>query len=122
MTFLDGLTIGFVLVGVAFGLVAAVGVVRMPDLYTRMQSATKAGTLGIACVALGAASHFRTASALVEALLVVLFLFSTAPIASHLIARASYGVGVPLWKQTWRDDLEGARREGPGSGGPDRTP
>jgi multicomponent Na+:H+ antiporter subunit G len=105
----DAFTVILVLVGAGFGLLAAVGVVRMPDLYTRMQSATKAGTLGVACVVLGAAVHFRTASAAVEAALVILFLFATAPIASHLIARAAYHVGVPLWSQTFRDDLRVAR-------------
>lgn len=109
MNVLDLLAVVLVFVGAAFGLLAAVGIVRMPDLYTRMQSATKAGTLGVACAVLGAAVHFRTASAAVEAALVVLFLFATAPIASHLIGRASYGVGVPLWKQTFRDDLRTAR-------------
>jgi multicomponent Na+:H+ antiporter subunit G len=102
---LDFLTGALVLLGSAFGLLAAVGIVRMPDLYTRMQSATKAGTLGVACVALAAALHFRTASAAVEAIMVVIFFFATAPIGSHLIARAAYVGRVPLWKQTIRDDL-----------------
>ena len=61
MNVLDLLAVVLVFVGAAFGLLAAVGIVRMPDLYTRMQSATKAGTLGVACTVLGAAVHFRTA-------------------------------------------------------------
>lgn len=105
MSGLDLLVVFLVLLGAAFGLLAAVGIARMPDLYTRMQSATKAGTLGVACVVLGAAVHFRTAATTVEATLVIVFLFATAPIASHLIARAAYGVGVPLWKRTVRDDF-----------------
>ena len=105
MTMLDMVTAGLVFLGAAFSLLAAVGIVRMPDLYTRMQSATKAGTLGVACVVLAAAVHFRTASAAVEGVMVIVFLFATAPIASHLIARAAYGVGVPLWSRTARDDL-----------------
>jgi multicomponent Na+:H+ antiporter subunit G len=104
---LSTLVVVLVVLGGVFSLIAAIGIVRMPDLYTRMQSATKAGTLGVACVAAAVAAHFGTAGVAVEALLVVLLLFVTAPIASHLIARAAYVAGVPLWKQTARDDLRG---------------
>lgn len=111
----DLVIVALVLLGCAFGLLAAVGVVRMPDLYTRMQSATKAGTLGVVCVVLAAALHFQSAAVAVEAMMVVLFFFATAPIASHLVARAAYRAGVPLWKQTIRDELRLAehREESP---------
>ncbi|MGP1272036.1 MAG: monovalent cation/H(+) antiporter subunit G [Phycisphaerales bacterium] len=105
MTIGDWAVTVLVFVGSAASLLAAIGIVRMPDLYTRMQSATKAGTLGVACVAAAAGVHFGTAGPAVQAVLAVLFLFATAPIASHLIARAAYGQGVPLWKQTTRNDL-----------------
>lgn len=105
MTIADVIIVVLVLLGCGFGLLAAVGVVRMPDLYTRMQSATKAGTLGVVCVVLAAAIHFGSAGVAVEAMMVVLFFFATAPIASHLIGRASYRAGVPLWSRTTRNDL-----------------
>lgn len=104
----DILTIALVLLGTAFSLLATIGIVRLPDLYTRMQAATKAGTLGVACVVLAAAVHFQTASVIVEVTLITLFLFATAPIASHLIARAAYHSGVPLWDQTIQNDLHTA--------------
>jgi multicomponent Na+:H+ antiporter subunit G len=97
------------IVGALFGAVAAIGIVRMPDLYTRMQSATKAGSLGVACVVLAAAIHFRDAIASVEAALIIAFLFGTAPVASILIGQAAYSIGVPLWQQTSRDDLRQER-------------
>ncbi|MBT8208430.1 MAG: monovalent cation/H(+) antiporter subunit G [Acidimicrobiia bacterium] len=127
MTWMDWIVGGLAVLGAAFGAVAAVGIIRMPDLYTRMQSATKAGTLGVACIVLAAALHFREAVATVEATLVIVFLFATAPIASILIARAAYVMGVPLWSRTGRDDLgdsltrrgpptePGAENEGPAS-------
>jgi multicomponent Na+:H+ antiporter subunit G len=105
MTITDVIVMVLVVLGAAFNLLAAIGIVRMPDLYTRMQSATKAGTLGVACLVLAAAVHFRVALVAVEALLVIILLFITAPIASHLIARAAYVIGVPMWSQTERDDL-----------------
>lgn len=110
--FAEILVIAFTLLGSGFGVLAAIGVIRMPDLYTRMQSATKAGTLGVACVVLAAAIYFGTAATAAKAVIVVLFLFATAPIASHLIARAAYNSGVPLWQQTTRNDLEAARHKG----------
>ena len=101
----DIITLVLILLGAAFSLLAAVGLIRMPDVYMRMQSATKAGTLGLACTALAAAVHFGTAAVAMEAALVIIFAFATAPIASHLIGRAAWVVGVPMWHQTGRDDL-----------------
>ncbi|TVQ62140.1 MAG: monovalent cation/H(+) antiporter subunit G [Phycisphaerales bacterium] len=103
----DALAIVLLAIGSVFCFLAVVGILRMPDLYTRMQAATKAGTLGVACIILGVASHFGAAGVAVEALLIVAFLFLTTPIASHLIARAAYFVRVPIWENTWRDDLHG---------------
>ncbi|MEO1129279.1 MAG: monovalent cation/H(+) antiporter subunit G [Planctomycetota bacterium] len=93
------------IVGALFGAIAAIGIVRMPDLYTRMQSATKAGSLGVACVIFAAAIHFQDAITTVEAALVIAFLFGTAPVASILIGQAAYRIGLPLWSATSRDDL-----------------
>jgi multicomponent Na+:H+ antiporter subunit G len=110
--FADIITVALIFLGSAFSLLAAVGIVRMPDLYTRMQSATKAGTLGVACVVLAAAVHFQTASVTVEVAMITIFLFATAPIASHLIARAAYHAGVPLWDRTIQNDLSAAMLAG----------
>ncbi|MEL6498454.1 MAG: monovalent cation/H(+) antiporter subunit G [Planctomycetota bacterium] len=106
--FWDIATVALVLVGSFFATLAGVGIIRMPDLYMRMQSATKAGTLGVACLAAAGAAHFRTSSVLIEVSLVILFLFATAPVASHLIARAAFGAGTPLWDRTTRDHDHGA--------------
>ncbi|MFU8828933.1 MAG: monovalent cation/H(+) antiporter subunit G [Phycisphaerales bacterium] len=105
----DIITVTLVVLGGAFSLLAAVGLLRMPDLYTRMQSATKAGTLGVACTAAAAAVHFSGSIAWVEAIIVIFFFFLTAPVASHLIARASYTSGHKLWDRTVRDDYADAR-------------
>ena len=111
MTAWDVITVVLALFGSFFATLAGVGIIRMPDLYTRMQSSTKAGTLGVACLVAAAAAHFRTSSVVIEASLVILFLFATAPVASHLIARAAFVAGTPLWERTTRDDAPG-----PGSG------
>jgi multicomponent Na+:H+ antiporter subunit G len=95
------------LIGAGFSLVAALGVVRMPDVYTRMHAATKAGVLGAGLVLLGAAAVTGSQGVLLRALATVAFLVLTAPVASHLIARAALQSGrSPLWAGTIRNELE----------------
>jgi multicomponent Na+:H+ antiporter subunit G len=95
------------LIGAAFLLLAALGVARMPDLFTRMQSASKASTLGIGCVLLALAFHFPGISVNIRVLATISFFFLTAPVTAHLIGRASYFVGVPLWEGSVIDELHG---------------
>lgn len=90
--------------GTVLMLIAGLGLVRMPDLPTRMHASSKAGTLGAALVMVAVALHFGGGVA-VRALLVSLFLFLTAPVASHLLARAAYRAGVPLSGETVIDEL-----------------
>lgn len=105
----DAITAALLLVGGSFALIAAMGVLKLPDLFTRMQASTKSATLGVGCTLLAAAVHFGEAGTATHAVLVVLFLFLTAPIAAHMIARAAYNVGVPLWKGTRIDELRAGR-------------
>jgi multicomponent Na+:H+ antiporter subunit G len=98
---------GLLITGAAFLLLAAVGVVRMPDLFTRMQCATKAATLGISCILLSVALSMDDFGLAIRAILTIVFFFLTAPVAAHLIGRAAYFVGVPLWEKTIVDELKG---------------
>lgn len=93
--------------GAVLCLTAAVGVVRMPDLLTRMQAATKASSLGVALILLGAAVEIGTAGAWVRVLAIVAFLMLTVPIGAHLIARAAYHQGTPMYPGTEPDELRG---------------
>jgi monovalent cation/proton antiporter MnhG/PhaG subunit len=102
-----GITAALLIIGSAFALLAGLGVVRMPDLFMRMQAATKASTLGVGCIVLAAALQFNDLGVTTRALATVVFLFLTAPVAAHKIARASYFVGVPLWSGTIIDELRG---------------
>lgn len=91
----------------AVAVLAAVGLLRMPDVYCRMQAATKAGTLGVGCMVLAVATHFTSLDVILESILVIGMLFITAPVASHLIARAAYFTGSPMWDQTAHDEMRG---------------
>lgn len=103
----DLLTSLLMLTGAAFSLIAALGIVRMPDLFTRMQAAAKTATLGVGCTILAVAIHFSDAGVTAQAALVILFLFLTAPVAAHMISRAGYISGVTLWERSVTDELQG---------------
>jgi multicomponent Na+:H+ antiporter subunit G len=95
------------LVGAFFVLAAAVGILRMPDVYTRMHAATKSGTLGSGLMLVGVAVHAGDSAVVLRALAAVLFLVATTPIAAHLLGRAAYMSGVPTWHGTAFDELKG---------------
>jgi len=93
--------------GVIFILLAAVGIVRMPDFYLRVSVTTKAATLGIGLILIGAAVYFGEVSVTSRVLAIIFFLFLTAPVAAHMIGRASYFIGTELWDKSIIDELEG---------------
>lgn len=93
--------------GTLFILLAAVGILRMPDLFLRISVTTKAATLGVGLILIGMTLYFWNVSIGTRAIAIILFLLLTAPIGAHLIGRASYFVGVPLWKKSLMDDLQG---------------
>jgi len=78
------------LLGATFSLVAAIGVVRLPDLYTRMHAASKAGAVGGGLVLIAVALTCFDVGVALRAIIGVVFLLLTTPVAAHLLARASY--------------------------------
>mgnify|MGYP006422097443 CR=1 FL=1 len=96
-----------VLIGAVFVLAAGVGVLRMPDVYIRMHAATKAGTLGSGLMLLGVALQAADTAIVLRALAAIGFLILTAPVAAHLLGRAAYMSGVPMWPGTVIDELKG---------------
>lgn len=94
-----------ILVGSAFSVLAAVGILKMPDLYMRIQAATKSSTFGVSCLVLATAIEFGDLGTTTRSLLVIAFLFLTAPVAAHMIGRAAYASGVTLWEHSLVDEL-----------------
>lgn len=110
------------LVGLAFTLVGSIGLVRLPDFYTRMHAPTKATTLGVSTM-LAAAALALPGSTLaigLKAVLVIVLLFITAPIAAHMLGRAARGGGIRPGPQTHVDELPPAPVERAGEGPPAR--
>jgi len=115
----DALTALLVLGGGFFVFAAALGVMRLPDVLIRMHASTKAGTLGCGLILLAAAIHFAETAIVARALATIVFLMLTAPVGAHMIARAAYRTGVPLWRGMVVDEL-GRERTISGSGTEDR--
>jgi multicomponent Na+:H+ antiporter subunit G len=97
----------FLLLGSIFILLSAIGILKMPDLFTRMSATTKASTLGIGLVLIGTAIFWGDIGIAARALSIIIFLLLTAPVAAHIIGRAAYFDKVPLWEKTHIDELRG---------------
>ena len=95
----------FLVGGAALCLLAAAGVLRLPDFFMRMHAATKAGVVGCGLVLIGAGLADGTAGTWVKVGIALAFLLLTTPVAGHLLGRAAYVAGAPLWQGTTSDDL-----------------
>ena len=97
---------GLAVVGIGFSLSGALGIHRMPDLYTRIQCSSKTITMGAvpALIALVVGEGIDSAYA-ARALIVGFLLLVVNPAASHALARAAYRVGVPMWPGAVRDEV-----------------
>ena len=101
----DVASAALMLTGVALAVVAALGLVRFPDVFSRMHAATKPATLGLLLTTLGASLRMTDGSDAVKLLLVAAFQFVTAPVAAHMIGRAAYHSGTGALDQLVVDDL-----------------
>ncbi|QPC42012.1 monovalent cation/H(+) antiporter subunit G [Kaustia mangrovi] len=109
---MEVITGSLLLIGSFFSLTAAIGLVRLPDLYARMHAASKAGTLGVGILFLAIAVHFTELEITTRALAGIIFFILTAPVGAHVLARAAYFAGVAPWKGTQFDQLAGRYRQG----------
>lgn len=86
---MEAVAAALMLIGATFCFLAAIGLVRFPDLYTRLHAASKAGTLGAGLILLAVALISGDLAVFLRSMLGVLFLVATAPIAAHLLGRAA---------------------------------
>ena len=104
----DLVVVALMLAGTFFMVVTGIGLIRFPDVYTRMHAAGKAGTLGIALLILAPTVYFVTTdvSVSVRGVLAIVFQFLTTPGATYLLAHASYATSQPTHERTELDELE----------------
>ncbi|AZU60694.1 monovalent cation/H(+) antiporter subunit G [Neobacillus mesonae] len=100
---------GFILIGVILSFLSAVGLIRFPDVYTRAHAVSKSANLGVLCILLGTFLYFLLKDGYfrIRLLLGVFFVFLTSPVVAHMLNRAAYRSGVPMAKESVRDDLKG---------------
>lgn len=101
------------MLGTLFTLLAALGVVRLPDLYTRMHAASKAGAVGGGLILIAVAVISQDAAVSIRAIIGVIFLLLTTPVSAHLLARASYLSGYKPCSATLIDELAKSGEQNP---------
>ncbi len=85
-------------IGSLFFIFGGIGLVRMPDVYNRMQASTKTTTLGLMSIVLGVG--LIQPYWLIKAIVIIVFIALTAPVGASAMARAAYKSGIPLWEGT----------------------
>jgi len=100
----------FLLMGSFSLFVAAIGLLRMPDVYNRVQTGTKASTLGAIMSFIGvgllAVDHWDETNWIGRVIVLIVFIFLTNPVSSHVLMRAAYAMKIPLSKITTVDKLK----------------
>jgi len=88
------LSIFFIIVGISFDLFGCIGLVRMPDIYNRLQASTKCVTLGTCGILFGVFLRFGFTASGIKAILCIIFLLLTSPVAAHALARGAHKSGI----------------------------
>ena len=101
-------TIGiiFIIVGLAFDFFGCLGLVRLPDVYNRLQASTKCVTFGTCSILFGAFLMLGVTAAGIKTLFCIIFLVLTAPVSAHALARGAHKAGVKLWPKSVVDRYE----------------
>ncbi|MFH1039173.1 MAG: monovalent cation/H(+) antiporter subunit G [PVC group bacterium] len=101
----------FIAIGLGFDLFGCLGLIRLPDVYNRLQAATKCVTFGTCSILFGTFLMLGFTPAGLKSLLCILFLILTAPVSAHAIARGAHKSGIKLWPKSvcdkYEDDKEG---------------
>jgi multicomponent Na+:H+ antiporter subunit G len=112
------LQVFFLTVGTFFMMIAAIGIYRMPDVYNQLHTSTKAITLSLVNLLLGALIDLGSISVAMKSVLILAFQFMTAPVAAHMISRVHYPNS---WDETIMDEMEGESLAGKGREDPEES-
>jgi len=107
-------TVGYLLIviGIAFDLLGCLGLIRLPDIYNRLQAATKCVTFGTCSILVGVAVRvlanisMANEAIVIKAVLCAIFVLLTSPVAAHALARGSHISGVKLWDKSVVDKYD----------------
>lgn len=93
----------FIVIGLAFNVLGCIGMIRLPDIYNRLQASTKCVTMGTSMVLIGviiSSGFFQSAQLTTRCLICMAFILITAPTAAHALAHGAYSYGVRLWEKS----------------------
>nr|MBU1327537.1 monovalent cation/H(+) antiporter subunit G [Candidatus Omnitrophota bacterium] len=96
----------FIILGLGFDIFGCIGLLRLPDVYNRLQATTKCVTLGTCSILFGTFIMKGLGTTGVKAILVAVFLLLTSPVAAHALARGAHKSGVKLWPKSVVDKYE----------------
>nr|WP_299243204.1 Na+/H+ antiporter subunit G [uncultured Halomonas sp.] len=101
-TFMEGVIAFFLIAGGVFAFIGALGMTRLKDFYMRLHGPTKTSTLGVGCVLIASACYFSLVGGgfSVQELLITIFLFITAPVSAHLLAKSALHQKLPHDQRT----------------------
>lgn len=102
--------ISFILIciGILFNLFGCIGLIRLPDVYNRLQSATKCVTLGACSILIGVLFHFGLSETGIKALIAIPLIFFSATVAAHALVKGAYKSGIKLGEKSVKDDYKEA--------------
>lgn len=96
----------FIVIGLVFDFFGCLGLIRLPDVYNRLQASTKCVTLGTCGILFGLFLFRGFTATGIKALLCIIFIILTAPVSAHALARGAHISGVKLWKKSICDKYE----------------
>jgi multicomponent Na+:H+ antiporter subunit G len=103
---MNTISIALFIIGAAFDLFGCIGLLRLPDVYNKLQSATKSVTLGTCSILLGLFIHYGFTAVGLKSLIAIPILFFTSTVAAHALVRGSYIFGIKLWEKSVVDDYK----------------
>ena len=104
--------LALILLGVGFDISGCVGLVRLPDVYNRIQASTKCVVLGTTLILIGALVWMGSAAAMVKGIMCILFILITSSTSAHALSKAAHRSGVKLWKKSVCDRFAEDRANG----------
>jgi len=102
----EAIGVFFIIIGLGFDFFGCLGLIRLPDIYNRLQASTKCVTLGTCSILFGLFLFKGFSAAGIKAFLCIIFIILTAPVAAHALARGAHKSGVKLWKDSVCDKYE----------------
>jgi multicomponent Na+:H+ antiporter subunit G len=94
----------FIGIGVAFDFFGCLGLIRLPDVYNRLQAATKSVTLGTWSILFGVFIRYGFSGVGIKALICIPLIFFASTVAAHALIRGSYIFGIKMWDKSVIDD------------------